>query len=90
MRPQARREQVEFACERGMSERRACGLLGIARATLRYERRLPAKDAPVIADMRSLLLSTRAMATGVSASSCGAWATRLAGSVRTGYGIRLG
>jgi putative transposase len=52
--PQARREQVEFACERGLSERRACGLLGIARATLRYELRLPAKDAPVIADMRSL------------------------------------
>jgi putative transposase len=52
--PLARREQVEFACERGLSERRACGLLGIARATLRYELRLPAKDAPVIADMRSL------------------------------------
>ena len=54
MSPQARREQVVFACERGLSERRACGLLGIARSTLSYELRLPAKDAPVIQAMRSL------------------------------------
>jgi putative transposase len=52
--PQARREQVGFACEHGLSERRACGLLGIARSTLSYELTLPAKDAPVIAAMRSL------------------------------------
>ncbi len=52
--PQARREQVTFACERGLSERRACGLLGIARSSLRYELRLPAKDAPVIGAMRTL------------------------------------
>ena len=54
MSPQARREQVGFACEHGLSERRACGLLGIARSTLGYELRLPQKDAPVIAAMRSL------------------------------------
>jgi putative transposase len=52
--PQARREQVGFACERGLSERSACGLLGIARSTLSYELTLPAKDAPVIAAMRTL------------------------------------
>ena len=52
--PQARREQVAFACERGLSERRACGLLGIARSTLSYELRLPAKDRPVIEAMRQL------------------------------------
>ena len=52
--PQARREQVAFACERGLSERRACGLLGIARSTLSYELRLPAKDAPVIEPMKQL------------------------------------
>jgi len=52
--PQARREQVGFACEHGLSERRACGLLGIARSTLSYELTLPAKDAPVIAAMRTL------------------------------------
>ena len=54
MSPQARREQVELACQRGLSERRACGLLGIARSTLSYELRLPAKDAPVIEAMKSL------------------------------------
>jgi putative transposase len=52
--PQARREQVAFACERGLSERRACGLLGVARSTLGYELRLPIKDAPVIDAMKAL------------------------------------
>jgi putative transposase len=52
--PQARREQVAFACERGLSERRACGLLGISRSTLSYELRLPVKDAPVIEAMKAL------------------------------------
>jgi len=52
--PQARREQVALACQRGLSERRACGLLGIARSCLGYELRLPVKDAPVIADMKLL------------------------------------
>jgi len=51
---QARREQVGFACEHGLSERRACELLGIARSTLGYELILPAKDAPVIAAMKTL------------------------------------
>lgn len=54
MSPQARREQVEFACERGMSERRACGLVGLPRSCLSYELRLPAKEAPVIEAMKSL------------------------------------
>lgn len=54
MSPQARREQVAFACERGLSKRRACGLTGIARSGLSYELRMPAKDAPVIAAMRAL------------------------------------
>ena len=54
MSPQGRREQVELACQRGLSGRRACGLLGIARSTLTYELRLPAKDALVIEAMKSL------------------------------------
>ncbi len=54
MSPQARREQVVFACERGLSERRACGLFGISRSTLSYELRLPTKDAHVIEAMRTL------------------------------------
>ena len=52
--PQGRREQVQLACQRGLSQRRACGLLGVARSTLTYELRLPAKDAPVIEAMKLL------------------------------------
>lgn len=54
MSPQARREAVAFACVRGQSERRACGLIGISRSCLSYELRLPAKDAPVIEAMKTL------------------------------------
>jgi putative transposase len=52
--PQARREQVALACEPGLSKRRACGLLGVARSCLGYTLRLAAKDAPVIDAMKSL------------------------------------
>ena len=52
--PHARREQVELACQRGLSERRACGLLGLARSTLGYELKLPIKDKPVIEAMKTL------------------------------------
>jgi putative transposase len=52
--PLARRAQVELACERGLSLRRACGLIGLARSALSYELRLPAKDAPVIEAMKAL------------------------------------
>jgi putative transposase len=52
--PQARREQVAFVCERGLSKRRACGLLGVPRSTLCYALRQPGKDAPVLEAMRAL------------------------------------
>ena len=52
--PHARREQVNFACERGLSQRRACGLIGVSRSSLSYELRLPPKDAPVMAAMKAL------------------------------------
>lgn len=52
--PHARREQVNFACERGLSQRRACGLIEISRSSLSYELRLPAKDGPVMQAMRAL------------------------------------
>jgi putative transposase len=52
--PQARREQIAFCQERGLSKRRACGLLEMARSGLSYELRLPAKDAPVLAAMTTL------------------------------------
>ena len=50
----ARRQQVEYARRRGLSCRRACALLRVARSSLRYESRLVAKDAPVAARMREL------------------------------------
>jgi putative transposase len=51
---QARRSQVEFASHRGISVRRACALVGVARSTMGYERKMAAKDGPVITAMRDL------------------------------------
>ena len=50
----ARRRQVDYATRRGLSERRACALMSVARSTLRYVPRMPARDAPVLAAMVSL------------------------------------
>jgi putative transposase len=50
----ARRSQVLFAHARGISYRRACGLLSVARSALRYESRLAAKDGPIVTHMRDL------------------------------------
>ena len=51
---QARRSQVEFASHRGISVRRACALIGVARSTMGYEAKMPAKDGPVMTVMRDL------------------------------------
>ncbi|EJN01211.1 transposase [Herbaspirillum sp. YR522] len=50
----ARREQVAFATARGLSERRACALLSVARSALHYKPKLAARDAPVLAAMSIL------------------------------------
>jgi putative transposase len=50
----ARRAQVAYAEGRGLSRRRACALLTVARSTLGYVPRLPVRDAPVVAAMRRL------------------------------------
>jgi putative transposase len=47
---------VGYAVGRGLSQRRACALLGVARSTLRYESVRSAKDAPVVVPMRALAL----------------------------------
>jgi putative transposase len=39
---------------RGVSERKACALLQVARSSLRYAARLPAKDGPALAAMQTL------------------------------------
>ena len=52
--PLVRRQQVDLACERGLSQRRACGLVGVSRSTMRYEPRMPLRDAPAIYAMKML------------------------------------
>ncbi len=49
-----RRAQVAYVEQRGLSRRRACALLSVARSTLGYQPRLVLKDAPVVAAMREL------------------------------------
>ena len=51
---QARREQCAYACERGLSERRACGLIGWRARPWPTSCGKPAKDAPVIDAMKRL------------------------------------
>jgi putative transposase len=50
----ARRQQVAYAVSRGLSSRRACALLSVARSTLRYESRLGVRDEAALAKMREL------------------------------------
>ena len=49
-----RRAQVAYVQSRGLSARRACALLSIARSTMGYQCRLAVRDAPVVAAMRAL------------------------------------
>jgi putative transposase len=51
---QARRQQVAFLRGRGLSQRRSCALLTVARSTVGYTPRLPAKDAAALLVMREL------------------------------------
>ena len=48
-----RREQVAYVQTRGRSRRRACALLSVARSSVGYQSRLVAKEAPVLAAMRT-------------------------------------
>lgn len=50
----ARRQQVTYAQRRGVSQRRACALLHIARSALAYQSRKEMLDAPVVCRMREL------------------------------------
>ena len=49
-----RRQQVAYARTRGLSSRRACALLSVARSTVGYVSRLQARDAPVVSAMREI------------------------------------
>ncbi|HEY2906249.1 MAG TPA: IS3 family transposase [Vicinamibacterales bacterium] len=49
-----RRQQVAYARTRGLSGRRACALLSVARSTVGYVSRLQVRDAPAVQAMRDL------------------------------------
>ncbi len=51
---QARREQARFAMHRGLSSRRACALLKVARSTLSYTSKLPGRNQQLQARLRVL------------------------------------
>ncbi len=50
----ARRKQIAYVRKRGISLRRSCALLQVARSTVGYESALARRDEPVIAAMREL------------------------------------
>jgi putative transposase len=50
----ARRRQVAYGRERGLSARRACTLFSVARSALNYQGRKAANNAPVIERMKEL------------------------------------
>jgi putative transposase len=50
----ARRSQVAFASAKGLSQRRACTLIGVGRSALRYRSTKAEADAPVLARMTAL------------------------------------
>ncbi len=50
----ARRKQVAYAKQRGLSERRACTLLNVARSSLHYESVQAVKDIQVMSGMATL------------------------------------
>ena len=50
----ARRQQVGVLIDRGVSQRRACRLIGVARSALKYVSTMDVKDAPAIDAMKRL------------------------------------
>lgn len=50
----ARCEQVRYAIKRGLSSRRACRLIGVARSTLNYQSRMPGRDAQLEPRLREV------------------------------------
>jgi putative transposase len=49
-----RRQQVELLIDRGISQRRTCRLIGVARSALKYVSTLQAKDVPALDAMKRL------------------------------------
>jgi putative transposase len=51
---QARREQVAFVQSKGLSCRKACALLGVARSALQYKGRFEGKDKELVEKLRGI------------------------------------
>lgn len=51
---QVRRDQAQYAMQRGLSRRRACALLQVARSTLTYRSTMPARDQELVGQLRVL------------------------------------
>ncbi len=49
---QVRRDQAHYAMQRGLSSRRACALLQVARSTLNYRSTMPARDQELATQLR--------------------------------------
>ena len=49
-----RREQVACVQRHGVSLRRACALLSVARSTMGYESKIELREVPIVAAMREL------------------------------------
>ncbi len=49
---QTRLEQARYAISRGVTQRRACMLMNVARSELVYAHKVPVKDGPIIRAMR--------------------------------------
>ncbi len=47
-----RLEQARYAISRGVTQRRACTLMNVARSGLVYQCKMPIEDGPVIDAMR--------------------------------------
>ena len=67
---QVRREQVALARERGLSQRRACELLEVARSALSYPSVRAECDAPALEAMKRLAEQYRATTPAGFESSC--------------------
>jgi len=50
---QVRLDQARFAIGRGVTQRRACTLMKIARSGLGYQHKMPGKDRPIVSAMRN-------------------------------------
>jgi len=50
----ARREHVRYAVTRGLSSRRACQLMHVARSTLNYQSKMPDRDARIEPRLREV------------------------------------